>query len=651
MDLLSPGIQVKELNIGTVVQSASKTIAGIAGRFHWGEIGTVQLVTDETDLGNKFGLPKAIFSATVAGANSNAVSFMLASSYLAYSNALRVTRVANINDALVANNARNSAANLTVGIPAGILVKNLDHYNQQDAFGTYASYFLLGKYAGLMGNSIKFSACFNANQFRSSAIPNGINDWILNKNDNGTKTLLADSIDLTTMFTVNDYVEFTYNTQLFRNKVQSLTTNKLTLVDIGSSLPFFPSAVTTSAVASVKKVWEFANSFGLPPSTNEFHLVVTDADGTITGDINSVLEIYPYLSTDVNARHSDGTTAYYKTILNNQSKFVWAGGLVLDSTLASTSIKTQTNQLQSGYNGTPPSQDDYIQASSLFLDKDNVNINVFIAPPLMDTLIDSVVPNFLVQSLAEVRKDLVVYLSPKMTDVVNVPGQELANVKAFRNTLTSTSYGFGDCNWKYMYDRYNNTFRWVPLSGDTAGTAARTDDELDAWWSHAGLNRGGIKNCVKLAWNPNQVQRDDLYQVGINPVITQNGVGTILYGDKTLLSRPSAFDRINVRRLFIVLEKAISNAAKYSLFEFNDEITRQRFISMVEPFLRDILARRGISDFKVICDTSNNTAQVINTNKFVGTVLIRPNYSINFITLTFVAVPNGISFDIAAAQA
>jgi hypothetical protein len=322
----------------------------------------------------------------------------------------------------------------------------------------------------------------------------------------------------------------------------------------------------------------------------------------------------------------------------------------LTSALSSSNYNTITKTLVSASNGTEPSQDDYIQAIDLFLDKENIDISTFISPPLVGGLDDSTVPNYLIQNLAEVRKDVVAYLSPKYSDVVNKPGQELSNVIAFRNTLPSTSYGFMDSGWKYMYDKYNNVYRWIPLNGDTAGTAARTDDELDAWWSHAGYNRGGIKNCLRLAWNPNQSQRDDLYQANVNPVITQNGVGTVLFGDKTLLSRPSAFDRINVRRLFIVLEKVISDAAKYQLFEFNDDVTRQRFVSMVEPFLRDVKSRRGITDFKVICDTSNNTAQVINTNRFVGSILVKPNYSINNITLNFVAVANGITFETVAGQ-
>jgi phage tail sheath protein FI len=645
-DSLSPGIKIKEIDLTTVVRAASSTIGAYVGRFNWGPLGTVELVSTETELGSLFGEPKAVFSATALDANSIATSFLTASSYLAYSNSLRVSRVANINDSNPSNNAKNAVADLaTSGTPTGILVKNSDDYLTKDALSSFASYFLIGKYAGIIGNSIKFSACFTANQFKSPAIPNSTGDWTLEKEDSGRKTLSAALIDLTTHFVAGDYVEFTYDGQVYKNKVEIVTSTKLTLANIGSTLPYFPMAVSNGIVTSVKKVWEYASAFNGAPSTNEFHLVLVDATGNITGEAGAVLELFPYLSSDIAKKNVDGTTAYYKTVLNDQSKFVWVGGVSLTSNLASASYLTKTKTLESATNGTTPTQDDYIQAAEIFLDKDNINISTFICPPLMDTLDDATVPNYLIQNLAEVRKDIVIYLSPKYSDVVNKPGLELGNVITFRNTLPSSSYAFMDSGWKYMYDKYNNTYRWVPLCGDIAGTAARTDDEQDSWWSHAGLNRGGIKNCIRLAWNPNQSRRDDLYQVGVNPVITSNGVGTILYGDKTLLSRPSSFDRINVRRLFIVLEKAIADAAKYSLFEFNDEITRTRFVTMIEPFLRDIKSRRGISDFYVKCDATNNTPQVIDTNRFIGSVLVKPNRSINFITLNFVSVPTGISFD------
>ena len=247
--------------------------------------------------------------------------------------------------------------------------------------------------------------------------------------------------------------------------------------------------------------------------------------------------------------------------------------------------------------------------------------------------------------IAGTRKDCVAFLSPERADVVDQAGNEVDNIVEYRNILTSSSYAFMDSNWKYQFDKYNNVYRWVPLNGDTAGLCVRTDFERDPWFSPAGFNRGIIRNVTRLAWNPDKTDRDELYKKGINPVVAFPGEGTILYGDKTLLSKPSAFDRINVRRLFIVLEKAIARAAKYSLFEFNDAFTRAQFISLVEPFLRDVQGRRGIFDFRVVCDETNNTPEVIDRNEFIGDIYIKPARSINFIQLNFVAVRTGVSFD------
>lgn len=643
---LSPKVVTREIDLTTAITAASETIAGYANQFVWGPIGKIVLVQDEVELGLRMGTPKAAFSATATDVNLMATSFLTGASYLAYSNALKVSRVANINDPVSANNAKNSVADLaTSGVPSAILLKNVDDFQEKDALGSLAAYFLVGKYAGVMGNSIKYSTSFTAKQFKSGAIPNATGSWTLNKDDSGKKTLEAALIDLSVHFSVGDFVTFTYEGVKYRNKIQTLTTTKLTLSDIGSSLPYFPSSASTGTILDVRKEWEFVNSVNGAPSAGEFHLVLIDATGFISGEVGTILEVYPYLSVDIGKKNADGTTAYWRNVLNDQSEYVWAGNLDLTSALTSNVNKTQSKTLVSGSNGTTPTQDDYIQASELFLDKSNVNISVFIAPPVLGNLDDSTVANYLIQNLAEVRKDVVIYLSPKYSDVVNKPNLELDNVLRFRNTLPSSSYAFMDCNWKYMYDKYNNTFRWIPLCGDIAGTAARTDDELEAWYSHAGYNRGIIKNCIKLAWNPRESQRDELYPQGVNPVITENNIGHLLLGDKTLLARPSAFDRINVRRLFIILEKLISDAAKFQLFEFNDEITRNRFISLVEPFMRDVKARRGVENYYVQCDERNNTAQVINTNRFIGSVYVTPKYSINFIQLNFIAIPNGISFE------
>ena len=256
-----------------------------------------------------------------------------------------------------------------------------------------------------------------------------------------------------------------------------------------------------------------------------------------------------------------------------------------------------------------------------------------------------VLSNYIIDNICEYRKDCVAFVSPDQADTVNAPTSELQNVIDLRNLLRSTSYAVLDSGYKYQYDKYNDVYRWVPMNGDTAGLCVRTDNIRDPWFSPAGFNRGQIKNVVKLAFNPDKADRDQLYKNGINPIVNFPGQGVVLYGDKTLLAKPSAFDRINVRRLFIVLEKAIATASKFTLFEFNDEFTRASFRNLVEPYLRDVQGRRGIYDFRVVCDDTNNTPEVIDRNEFRGDIYIKPARSINFIQLNFVAVRTGVEFE------
>jgi phage tail sheath protein FI len=285
-------------------------------------------------------------------------------------------------------------------------------------------------------------------------------------------------------------------------------------------------------------------------------------------------------------------------------------------------------------------------AADIFSDAKSVDVSFLISGKAVGAN-GTQFANYLIDNLAETRKDCVVFVSPERSDVVGaaVDGIQADNVVAFRNNLRSSSYAFLDSGYKYVYDKYNDVSRYVPLNGDIAGLAARTDDVRDPWWSPAGFNRGQVKNVIKLAWNPNQAERDLLYTNDVNPVVNFQGQGTVLYGDKTTLGRPSAFDRINVRRLFIVLEKTLATAAQSTLFEFNDEFTRAQFKNLVEPFLRDVQGRRGIYDFKVVCDETNNTPEVIDSNRFVGDIYIKPAKSINFIQLNFVAVRSGVEFN------
>jgi phage tail sheath protein FI len=383
--------------------------------------------------------------------------------------------------------------------------------------------------------------------------------------------------------------------------------------------------------------FDLTREFTDEPANNELHIVVIDEEGKFSGGLaNTILEKYAFVSIDETAKTFNGSSNYYVNVLDGRSKFILADtNTTIDALLAQ-----RVNEKMSGGDDGVIGDDDIIAAYDMFKNGDVVDVSLIMTGPGNQTTVTHVIDN-----IAEFRKDCVVFVSPERSDVVDNYGDELTDTIAYRNSLTSTSYAVMDSNWKYQFDKYNDVYRWVPLNGDIAGLAARTDRDRDPWYSPAGLNRGIIKNVIKLAWNPNKTDRDELYVKGINPVVTFAGEGTILYGDKTLLSRPSAFDRINVRRLFIVLEKAIARAARSSLFEFNDTFTRAQFVNLVEPFLRDVQGRRGITDFRVVCDETNNTGEVIDRNEFIGDIYIKPARSINFIQLNFVAVRTGVSFD------
>jgi len=378
------------------------------------------------------------------------------------------------------------------------------------------------------------------------------------------------------------------------------------------------------------------------------HVIVVDEDGDFSGGIaNTVLEKYSFVSKASDAINNDGSANYYKTVINSQSRYVWWLGHQPGSSNWGTtsSAKTFTNintpfsaSMSAGADGTIGNTE-VTAAYNFFSNPDLVDVSLLVSGPGNATVAASLI------SLVESRKDCMVFLSPLKASVVNNAGSEVTSILSHRAGLTSSSYAFMDSGYKYQYDRYTDVYRWVPLNGDIAGVCARTDQERDPWYSPGGLNRGIIKNVIKLAFNPTKTDRDNLYVQGINPVVTFPGEGTVLFGDKTMLNRPSAFDRINVRRLFIVLEKTIARASRSSLFEFNDQFTRAQFVNLVEPYLRDVQGRRGLTDFRVVCDDSNNTAEVIDSNRFVGDIYIKPARSVNFIQLNFVAVRTGVSFD------
>ena len=515
--------------------------------------------------------------------NNTAVSFLSAANFLAYGNDLRVVRVINTTAGATASNNAVSNTSHYVTIPNDETYFN-NQYNSANAVVQFAA-----RYPGELGNSLKVSVCANAATFAA---------WVY--------------------------------------------------------APLFDSAPNTSNYA--------ATTTGNANLQDELHIVVVDEDGAITGVANTVLERWSNLSKASDARGDDGSSIYYKEVLYRNSLYIhWLGhatganatnawGQTVTTVNASGdkfhTPAVATYSLTNGADGTV-TQANMVSAIDLLSNSETIDISLLFAGDCgvgANSSISAAAVSSQYLTVAANRKDCVAFVSPAQANVVGSQASAAAVVN-FRNTLTSTSYGVMDSGWKYQYDKYNDVYRWVPLNADIAGLCVRTDLQRDPWFSPAGFNRGQVRNIVKLAFNPTQSERDTLYKAGVNPVVSFPGEGTVLYGDKTLQGRPSAFDRINVRRLFITLEKAISNAARSSLFEFNDEFTRAQFVSLVEPFLRDVQGRRGIYDFRVVCDESNNTPAVIDRNEFVGDIYIKPARSVNYIQLNFVAVRSGVAFD------
>lgn len=476
--------------------------------------------------------------------------------------------------------------------------------------------------------------------------------------------------------TLGDYVEVG-NTTVGKQNLK--VTSKGDQLDDGTNIYFnigfdttWNKSTNASSTALTRK-WEYFNVVESAPGTSsaltaagrtvvdEVSAVVVDEDGLISGVPGQVLEIYQNLSRATNAKKDDGTTNYYKTIINDFSRWVWATGdrsgaesNTINDVANSTNTTTYTKSFVRGADGateTDVSMAALGAAYDLFADASTVDLSLVLQGKATGTN-DVQLANYLIDNIAEVRKDCVVFISPARSDVVGVglENVQAQNIVDFRNALHNTSYAFLDSGYKYQYDKYADVYRYIPLNGDMAGITARSDSVRDPWFSPAGFTRGQVKNLVKLAFSPNKTERDLLYKNDVNPVVTFPGQGTVLYGDKTLLGRSSAFDRINVRRLFIVLEKAIATASNSALFEFNDEFTRAQFKNLVEPYLRDVQGRRGIYDFRVVCDETNNTAEVIDSNRFVGDIYIKPAKSINFIQLNFVAVRSGVEFNEIAGQ-
>ena len=616
---VSPSVTIREVDATATIPAIATPPAAIAGVFRWGPVKERILVTSENELVTRFGKPT----------NSNAETFFTAADFLSYSNALYVTRVTSAD--------ANTAA------------------------GTYFS----AKYPGELGNSVEVAyvtsansyneVLFNENLILNAAEENeisiGTNQFTIittedisgilsngdiirvGSDDIGYQNLIVDTYDVLvttddngTANTADDFSVYTYTIN-FKNKYALSEVNYTNL--------------------TYTRYWGLSYLFSGAPTAGNMHAVVTDRGGVISGVADTVLEVYENVSRSPSALLPDGTNNYYRNVIENKSAWVAASAT---QTLDSSADVFGYERLAGGVDGATETTISFGKVAEGYdLYKDSAEVDI--AFILQGKANSANLPNYIVQNIAERRKDCVAFVSPTLADVVTPsnPQVKMTNAITFRNQIQSSSYFFMDSGYKYRYDKYNDVYRWIPLNGDMAGLCSR----IEPWESPAGYKRGVIKNVVKLAFNPNKEQRDQLYGNDINPVISQVGQGILLFGDKTGLGTAtgSAFTRINVRRLFITVEKAIATTAASFLFDFNDEFTQTQFRNSVEPFLRDIQGRRGIIDFRVVSDATVNTPDVIDRNIFRGNIFIKPARTINFIELTFVATRTGVEFDEIVGQA
>jgi phage tail sheath protein FI len=593
---LSPGVNVSEIDLTTVVPAVATTEGAIAGVFRWGPTNEAILIGSEVDLVNRFGKPYANTTW------SNAETFFTAANFLSYSDALYVVRTE--------ESAVKAAGSVYEAAYEGELGNSL-----QVATITATGYAGTGNLPGTLDiTASSVSGTISASGNTSSVAADAIGDL-----QAGDSVTLTDGQELT---------------------VTSIGTSSANSTVISVPVTFGNKYIGTAAYSStVTSKNGYTDLFdNAPSSASHYHVVVIDADGEFTGVAGTVLERYENVTTNTNEKKYDGSTNFIDQVLENNSAYIRRTSTSMPSDGAWTYENFTLGD--DGEGEATISIGDVAIGYDLFKASENIDVSLILTGKPNVTL-----ANYVIDNIAESRKDAIAFVTPNVTGAYSA--QDVVDAVA---TLSASSYAVVDSGLKYQYDKYNDLYRWIPLNGDVAGLCARTDDARDPWFSPAGYSRGSIKNVVKLGLNPTKTQRDLLYNNGINPVITQAGQGTLLFGDKTFLNQPSAFDRINVRRLFIVLEKAIAIAAKSTLFEFNDEFTRAQFRNLVEPYLRDVQGRRGIYDFRVVCDETNNTGQVIDSNQFVGDIYIKPARAINFIQLNFIAVRTGVEFSEIVGQ-
>ena len=633
---VSPGVLVQERDLTRIIPAVSTSIGAVAGEFRKGPLDEIVSISSENDLVDTFGEPDS----------NNFEVFFSAANFLQYSNSLRVVRAAQTN--LV--NATSTGC--------GLQIKNTTHYQDNYADGSGVVGTFAARTAGAHGNTLLVSTCPSATAYEEEGATT-VNDGSTAVGDTtitvtaGTALNVGDIISFSTTAATNDYDDG------HQYRITNIATHDLTIVQKDSGSGGLLTTITNGA--NVRRRWKYYDSVGAGPGTSTFvsdrsgsgdeiHVVVVDEDGDVTGVPGQVLETFEKLSKAADAKSPQGDTNYYPDVIYAKSQHIYwmdhnTSGTNWGSNASGTTftaVDTPTlESLSGGADGSSVTTGQKKTAYEKFQDAETVDVGLIIAGSGDGTHVENLI------TIAEIRKDAVVFASPERADVVNVSNSETQkdNVISFFDSRSSSSYCVFDSGYKYMYDKYSDVYRFVPLNGDIAGLAARTDLVADSWFSPAGFNRGNVRGSVKLAFNPTKSQRDELYMKRINPVVTFPGQGTVLFGDKTALSSPSAFDRINVRRLFITLEKAISTASKFQLFEFNDEFTRANFRAIVEPFLREVQGRRGITDFLVVCDNTNNTGDVIDRNEFVAEIFVKPNRSINFIKLQFVATRTGVAFE------
>ena len=675
---VSPGVSVTEIDATNVLAPSTSSNTGFAAAFIWGPADKIVAITSEQDLANTFGKPT---NTDVQG------NWHVASSTLAYGGSLNVVRT-------LGDNALNASDGIAAG-SEGVIVDVEDLTpTASAAWQASQTHAAFAATSGGAGSGATFSVVTDGVGVPTFTLVAGGTGY--NSGDSLLYTDPGSSSNTATI--VVETVTGTASAGILVKNEESFdggtTTGTATFVAryagaLGNSIQVDVFHTSSGTLANWKEDFyqggstatvDFGALFDRGPTTSDYalnnnggtivndeiHVVVIDYDGQISGKAGEVLETYSHLSLITDAKDDQGSSNYYKDVIRRDSAYVYATGNwdnvgradwesksatgttafsdVGGSAAISIKLADGEDDDDSSTGGGNHSANRYSATTGygLFVDKDAVDIDLL--PVGVDTsgaLAISVIDN-----IAKIRKDCIVFLSPDSASVIGTSTSKAADVvtDSVQSGLNSTSYAVMDSGWKRTYNRYTDKYIDIPLNGDVAGLCVSVDNSLGAWWSPAGLNRGAIRNLVKLHFDPNKTDRDTLYKANVNPIANISGAGTILYGDKTFLKKPSAFDRINVRRLFNLLERTIASAAKYMLFEFNDEFTRASFRNMVEPFLGGIKAKRGIYDFKVICDSSNNTPDVVDRNEFVGDIYIKPARSINYIQLNFIAVRTGVSF-------